>query len=384
MQKEEVFENRRKISLKVIEKIRRNNGQMINTKTFLERPYYAGNKNYKFSTANYLRLLAVERKYEDPRWFKIEDIQKNNWELKEKVGTEKLEEWREEECLLTEFYNAEDIIGVESYKLEEEPLENVLEFLEIRGLIENSTEIISLQDGLKAVGKYAEKFGADELTKMLAQQMWLTEIKLQTQLKSFLPTFSEETLSEIEKTPDKIFEAMNKAQLILKNLRRDRIKPKAEEILTGLFKDLKIVYHGSEKEITNKDGATFSIETILRGEIAYEFLFMLKFEVKQKIWLEISYKGYEHGKFLIDSEDAELIAEGTVTEFLRKRLDKNRQQILNNPQTLEKYLAFDKAITAAEILAQVKMESDELEKVLAEFEQEENLYFEKHREILEI
>ena len=338
MQKEEVFENRRKISLKVIEKIRRNNGQMINTKTFLERPYYAGNKNYKFSTANYLRLLAVERKYEDPRWFKIEDIQKNNWELKEKVGTEKLEEWREEECLLTEFYNAEDIIGVESYKLEEEPLENVLEFLEIRGLIENSTEIISLQDGLKAVGKYAEKFGADELTKMLAQQMWLTEIKLQTQLKSFLPTFSEETLSEIEKTPDKIFEGMNKAQLILKNLRRDRIKPKAEEILTGLFKDLKIVYHGSEKEITNKDGATFSIETILRGEIAYEFLFMLKFEVKQKIWLEISYKGYEHGKFLIDSEDAELIAEGTVTEFLRKRLDKNRQQILNNPQTLEKYL----------------------------------------------
>lgn len=381
MQKEEVFENRRKISLKLIEKIRRNNGQMINAKTFLERPYYAGNKNYKFSTANYLRLLAVERKYEDPRWYKIEDIQKNNWELKEKAKAEKLEEWREEECLLTEFYNAEDIIGVERYKLEEEPLENVLEFLKIRGLIENATEIISLQDGLKAVGKYAEKFGADELTKILAKQMWLTEIKIQTKLKSFLPTFSEEILSEIEKTPEKIFEGMNKAQLILKNLRRERINPKAEKIPAGLFKDLKIVYHGSEKEIPNKDGATISIETILKGESAYEFLFMLKFELSQKIWLEISYKSYEHGKFLIDSEDAELIAEGTVTEFLRKRLDKNRQQILNNPQTLEKYLASDKEITAAEILAQVKIESDELEKVLTEFEQEENLYLEKHREI---
>ena len=62
MKKEEVFKNRRKISLKLIEKIRRNNGQMINRKTFLERPYYAGNKNYKFSTSNYVRLLAAERR----------------------------------------------------------------------------------------------------------------------------------------------------------------------------------------------------------------------------------------------------------------------------------------------------------------------------------
>lgn len=384
MQKEEVFENRRKISLKLIEQIRRNKGQMINAKTFSERPYYAGNKNYKFNTSNYLRLLAAERKYEDPRWYKIEDIQKNNWELKENAESEKLEEWREEECLLTEFYNAEDIIGVESYKLEEEPLENVLESLKIRGLIENATEIISLQDGLKAVDKYAENIGADKLTKILSVQMWLTEIKMKTKLKNFLPTFSEEILSEMEKNPNKIFEGMNKAQSILKNLRQEKIKPAPEEMAAGLFKDLKIVYHGSEKEIKNKDGATISIETILKGESAYEFLFMLKFELSQKIWLEISYKSYEHGKFLIDSEDAELFIEGTVTEFLRKRLDKNRRQILNNPQTLEKYLASDKAITAAEILAQVKMESDELEKVLAEFEREENLYLEKHREILEI
>ena len=147
---------------------------MINAKTFSERPYYAGNKNYKFNTANYLRLLAAERKYEDPRWYKIEDIQKNNWELKENAKTEKLEEWQEENCLLAEFYNAEDIIGVENYKLEEEPLENVIEFLEVRGLIENSTDIISLKDGIEAVDKYAENLGADELTKILSVQMWLT------------------------------------------------------------------------------------------------------------------------------------------------------------------------------------------------------------------
>ena len=205
---------------------------------------------------------------------------------------------------------------------------------------------------------------------------------MKTKLKNFLPTFSEKILSEMEKNPDKIFEAMNKALLILKSLRNERIKPTAEEISAGLFKELKVVYNVSEKEIRNKDGATFSMETILRGEMAYEFFFMLKLELKQKIWLEISYKNYEHGKFLIDSADSELTAEGTVTEFLRKRLDKNRQQILNNLQVLEKYLISDKAVTSDEILARIKIESDALEKVLAEFEKEENLYLEEHRELL--
>ena len=260
----------------------------------------------------------------------------------------------------------------------------MIEFLEVRGLIENTTDIISLQDGIEAVDKYAENIGADELTKILSVQMWLTEIKMKTKLKNFLPTFSEEILSEMEKNPDKIFEGMNKAQLILKNLKRERIKPTAEENPEGLFKNLKVVYHGSEKEIRNKDGATFSMETILRGETAYEFLFMLKVELKQKIWLEISYKEYSHEKFLIDSEAEELTADGTVTEFLRKRLDKNRRRILNNPQELKKYLASDKAITVDKMLERVKMESEELEKVLAECEQEENLYLEEHRELLEI
>jgi len=159
-----------------------------------------------------------------------------------------LEEWQEEECLLTEFYNGEDIVGVENYKLEEAALENVIDFLEVRGLIENTTDIISLQDGIDAVSKYAENIGVDDLTKILVMQMWLAEIKMKTKLKYFLPTFSKEILSEIEKKPDKIFEEMNKAQLILKNLRQEKIKPTAEKITAGLFKDLKVVYHGSEKK----------------------------------------------------------------------------------------------------------------------------------------
>ncbi len=46
---------------------------------------------------------------------------------------------------------------------------------------------------------------------------------------------------------------------------------------------------------------------------------MVKKEVGQKIWLEISYKDYSHGKFLIETEDYELAKTGTVAEFYRIR-----------------------------------------------------------------
>ena len=38
------------------------------------------------------------------------------------------------------FYNAENIIGAEEYKVEEENLERVLEFLQMQGLIESDTD----------------------------------------------------------------------------------------------------------------------------------------------------------------------------------------------------------------------------------------------------
>ena len=73
--------------------------------------------------------------------------------------------------------------------------------------------------------KYAGIFVDDELTKILTVQMWTAESKLKTKIKNFLPTYSEEILSEIEKNPDRIFESANKTQAILKNLRREKIFP---------------------------------------------------------------------------------------------------------------------------------------------------------------
>ncbi len=63
---------------------------------------------------------------------------------------------------------------------------------------------------------------------------------------SFLPVFDESILAEIEKSPDILFEAMSKANSILKQLRREKVKSATENITTEeIFRDLKIIYHGS-------------------------------------------------------------------------------------------------------------------------------------------
>ena len=92
MRREEIFENRREVGKKLCEQIRQNDGQMINAKNFLGRPYYDGEKKYKFSTANYLRLISAENIYSDPRLYKIDDVEKNNWTLKSDANFELLAE----------------------------------------------------------------------------------------------------------------------------------------------------------------------------------------------------------------------------------------------------------------------------------------------------
>lgn len=62
MTKKEIFEERRKVCRKLCEEIGANDGQLINAKYFLKRPYNDGARSYKFSSANYLRLLASANK----------------------------------------------------------------------------------------------------------------------------------------------------------------------------------------------------------------------------------------------------------------------------------------------------------------------------------
>lgn len=383
MLKEEIFENRRAVAKKICQDIRANGGRMAKAKYFSERPYNDGKKSYKFSSANFLRLLSSDNEIiceGDPRWLCVDEIKNNDWTVQEDAIPKLLEVWNrggKQECSLIEFYNVADILGQEKFKSEEETLESVLEFLRERGLLESSNEIISFEDGIEAVKKYAEKIDADELTSILTIQTWLVQSKLKTKLDWFLPTYSETILAEIEKSPDIIFESMSKAQAILKNLRQEKIKSVAENNSPEkLFRDLKVVYHGSEDDLQNKNGFTYPKESILMGISAYDFLLALKSAGEQKIWLEFSYKDYSHGKFLISGEDFAFDKEEFITPFLRTRLDKNRQYLLDNPQELRRYITGGKNIRVAELLSKVQFESEHFLSVMVNFAQEEISYLE--------
>ena len=178
---------------------------------------------------------------------------------------------------------------------------------------------------------------------------------------------------------------MNKARAILKKLRREKEIAIKESLSAGAaFCDLKIIYHGSEIELESKDGTIYVSESVLTGEAAYKFLFEFKAakaKEKFKTWLEFSYKGYEHGKFLLS---AGIPQDESITTFLRRRLDNNRQQILQNPQDLRPYIATGKEIRADELLHRIILESKIFQSVMDEFEQEENFYLSNHPELLQL
>ena len=383
MTRGKIFENRREVARKICQDIRANNGRMINAKYFSERPYCDGVTPYKFSTANYLRLISSDNEIiqkGNPRWFPATEIKSNECSLKENAMPVLLEVWTkdaEQQCSLTEFYNASDILGKESFQEKNQSLETVLNFLKERRILNVDDKIVSLQDAIDAVKKYSEDHGANELTSILSAQTWLLETGLQTKIISFLPFFSETVLAEIEKSPDILFDAMSKAQTILKKLRREKIKSATKNITSEeFFHDLKVVYHGSEGELQDKNGVTYPKESILIGISAYDFLLAIKSAREQKIWLEFSYKDYSHGKFLISGADFVFDEEKFLTPFLRSRLDKNRQYLLDNPHELKKYLLSEKAMPAEELLARISLESKFFQGAMDEFQREEFSYLE--------
>ena len=389
MKADEIFDNRRVIAGEICRIVGENGGQLVNVKYFLERPYSVGEKTYKFSTANYLRLLASNNKAIqecDPRWFSIDEIKNNGWTLREDAQAELLEVWNKttegsQEGYLQEFYNARDILEKDSFAAENQELETIINFFQVRGLIQQVAESVSFQDCINAVKKYAEDSGADGLTAILAVQTWIVESRLKTKTEWFLPAYSDSLLAELEKAPDKLFESMNKARAILKKFQREKEMPIAENLSDNdAFHDLKIIYHGSEVELKNRNGRIYRNESALNGATAYEFLCSLKArKEKCKTWMEFSYKSYSHGKFLLSDE----IPKGeSVSTFLRTRLNKNRQHLLHNPQDLKPYITAERAITASELLRRINFESKLFESVMDEFESEENLYLESHPELL--
>ncbi len=392
MNTDEIFVNRRAISKKICKAIRDNGGQLLNAGFFPKRPFCNDTNSYKFSSANFLRLLAsnneIIRKC-DPRWISSSVIKNNNWSLRQSAQPELLEVWNkssdgEQLCFLTEFYNAKDILDKDSFTSENQELENIINFFQTRGLLKRRSNIISFHNCISAVKKFAEDNGADALTSLLTVQTWIAETKLKTKLSLFLPTFSDSVLTDIEQNPNKLFTSMNNARAILKKLYHEEAVP-IEEPLTNndAFHDLKIIYHGSEVELKSIDGRIYRNESILTGSEAYKFLFALKEKATKesfKTWLEFSYKDYSHGKFLLSDK---IPKDEPISAFLRTRLDKNRQHLLHNPQDLKQYIPKGKTIRADDLLQQIKLESTLFLSVMDDFEQEENFYLSNHPELLQ-
>lgn len=332
----------------------------------------------KFNTLNYLRILAAERNYSDPRWFSLHDIQINHWTLKENAAPEFLEVIKDGSTSLQEFFNAADVNELEKLETENRSLDEVLDFLIFRGILESDENKISLQDGINAVKNYAAKFFQDDLIQILTVQMWLVESKLKTKLDLFLPTYSDDILTKIEKTPEIFLQKIQQASDVLKFLRKERIKPIAEEInFDSLFQGLKIIYHGSDVEIKDNQGFSYSAETILTGVSAYEFLYDWKIQEDiSKTWIEFYYQDYQHGKLLLENHSDKL----SVSEFLKKRLEKNRHDLLNNPQNLPNYILSDtdELIPKEKIIERIKKESEHFKKIFFTFETDEEKYLELH------
>ena len=392
MNTDEIFVNRRSIAKKICKAIRDNGGQLINARFFPERPFCDDTNSYKFSSANFLRLLAsnneIIRKC-DPRWVSSVVIKNNKWSLREHAQPELLEVWTKSSdgvqlCFLTKFYNAKDILDKDSFTSESQELENIINFFQTRGLLKRRSNIISFHNCISAVKKFAEDNGADVLTSILTVQTWIAETKLKTKLSLFLPTFSDSVLTDIEQNPNKLFTSMNNARSILKKLYHEEAVP-IEEPLTNndAFHDLKIIYHGSEVELKSIDGRIYRNESILTGSEAYKFLFAFKEKATKesfKTWLEFSYKDYSHGKFLLSDK---IPKDEPISAFLRTRLNKNRQHLLHNPQDLKQYIPTGKTIRADDLLQQIKLESTLFLSVMDDFEQEENSYLSNHSELLQ-
>lgn len=386
----ELFLNRREIAKKICASIRKNNGKLINARYFIERPYCDCANPYILSSANFLRLLAADndaiRKC-NPRWVSDDDIKTNGWALRQNSKPELLEVWTKssdgsQTCSLTKFYNAWDILDNNSFSPQYISLEEIIDFFQARGLIENNSDMISFLDCIDAVKKYANDNGADALISILIVQTWIAECKLHTKLSLFLPTYSDSLLAEIEQHPDYLFSAMNSARDILKKLRREKIISNAENPTADFpFRDLKIIYHGSELNLQNKNRNTYSYESILLGETAYEFLRALKVKASEetfRTWLEFSYKNYSHGKFLLYEK---IPIEESISSFLRSRLDKNRQHLIKNPKDLKPYLPAGKTARADDLLQRINHESKLFQSVMNDFEQEEHSYLSNHPEL---
>ena len=404
MTRDEIFENRREVAKKLLSSLREY-GNLGKANTFSTRPYCDGEKKYRFSMANYLRLAATAYHYgdlHDPRWYTMEDISRNGWELKEYARPELLEVWQVstdggKTCELVDFYHASDIPELEPLPDKETTLKECLAELQAKNVLDVSDKV-SLLDGLHGVQNYARSHGANELASVMASQIWLTESGVRANYNTQRNLYSEELLTAVENHPDILFTAAHQAQEVLKQLAHE---PKRELASTKeeAFSGLEICYYWCETDIKDTKGETYPEDTILTGKAAYEFLVQYNAMDKRsfnekyaenrgyhKSGIEFRYKNYDHGEMRIDLGDLELGGRTSVADALIYRLDMYRQNLLRDPALAKRHWTENQQDgksegTFEEFLERVKKESADFRSTMEKFRQEEVSYLTNHPEL---
>ena len=85
-------------------------------------------------------------------------------------------------------------------------------------------------------------------------------------------------------------------------------------------------------------------------------------------------KDYEHGKFLLTNDSDKFF----IADILKKRLEKNRRELLHNPQNLPIFIVSGNEIPNEKIIEKIEKESANFQKIISDFEIEENKYLESH------
>jgi len=396
----EIFENRREIAVKLVASLREG-GRLGRANYFSTRPYCDGEKKYRFSMANYLRLAAMNYHYgdlHDPRWYTMEDISRNGWELKEYARPEQLEAWQvspdgEKTCELIDFYHATDIPELEPLPDKETTLKECLTELQAKNVLGVSDKV-SLLDGLQSVQEYARSHGANEIASVMASQIWLTESGVRANYNAQQNLYSEELLTAAENRPDILFTAAHQAQEALNKLehepRRELASTKEEA-----FSGLEICYYWCETDIKDTKGEVYPEDIILTGKAAYEFLVQYNAMDKRsfndnrgyhKSGIEFRYKDYDHGEMRIDLGDLGLGGRTSVADALIYRLDMYRQNLLRDPALAKRHWTENqqegkKEGTFEEFLERVRKESADFRSTMEEFRQEEISYLANHPEL---
>ena len=404
MTRNEIFENRREVAKRLLASLRKN-GRLGRANYFSTRPYCDGEKKYRFSMANYLRLAAMNHHYtdlHDPRWYTKEDISSNGWTLKEYARPEQLEVWSKSPdgtkvCELMDFYHVTDMPDMERLPEKETSLKECLTDLRAKSVLEVSDKI-SILDGLQVVRDYARKNGANELAAVMASQMWLTESGFRANPKVQQGLYSEELLNAIEKHPDILFTAAHQAQKVLNKLERE---PKRElaPVKDEPFADLSVIYYWCETDIKSPVGEIYPEDTIFTGKAAYEFLVQYNsldkrsFDEKNsenrgyhKSGIEFRYKDYDHGEMRIDLGDLELGGKTSIADALIYRLDMYRQNLLGDPALAKRHWTENQQEGRNEgsyedFLERVKKESADFRSTMEAFRQEEISYLANHPEL---